>query len=170
MSEAISPSRRRNSWGCVRLSRNRVRLCCTSGCAMTVTPFTSVHKRGRQEIKLPGLQLGHLQAEVELDVVRSSALPEEAQKLGNVVALAVFDQVRVADVGDAFGALHRLVKIAEFVHEAILECLRSGKHAAIGIIGPIVDERMAFGLVFLMCVFPAISDDVLEFLSGPSLA
>src|ERR1035437_3856828 len=138
MSEAISPSSRRNSWGCVRLSRNRVRLCCTSGCAMTMTPFTSVHKRGRQEIKLPGLQLGHLQAEVELDVVRSSALSEEAQKLGNVVALAVFDQVGLGDAGDFFRGFHRVIEIAEFVHEAILECLRSGKHAAIGVIGPIV--------------------------------
>src|SRR5208282_1893109 len=112
MSEAISPSRRRNSWGCVRLSRNRVRLCCTSGCAMTVTPFTSVHKGGRQELKLPGLQFRHLQAEVELNVVRGVALPEQAQKLGNVVTLAVFDQVRLMDFSDYLDAHHRLVEIA----------------------------------------------------------
>src|SRR5208283_1663769 len=97
MSEAISPSRRRNSWGCVRLSRNRVRLCCTSGCAMTVTPFTSVHKGGGQEVKLPSLQFRHFHAQIELDVVRGVVLPEQVQKLRNVVALAIFDQVGLGD-------------------------------------------------------------------------
>src|SRR5580704_12774478 len=98
MSAAISPSSRRNSCGCVRLSRRRARLCCTNGCAMTVTPFTLIYKSRREKIKITGLEVRHFDAEVELDVVRLAALIEHREKIGDVVTFLIFDEVGVADV------------------------------------------------------------------------
>src|SRR5665811_50003 len=97
MSAAISPSSRRNSCGCVLLSRNRVRLCCTSGCAMTVTPFISIFRDLPQEIHAAFAQLGDVEAQVELDVMRRAALAEHGEKIRDVVVLAVFDQVGIAE-------------------------------------------------------------------------
>src|SRR5262245_55755870 len=63
---ATSARQRRNSSGLVRRSRRRVRLCCTNGCAMTVTWFT-LPQKARREIIQAGLQLRKLETQVHLD-------------------------------------------------------------------------------------------------------
>ena len=89
---AISLRTRRNSCGRVRLSRNRVRLCCTSGCAMTVTPFTLVGKDGRQEIEAAFLELGSSKPKSTLmDLRFGLALAEHVEEIGQVVALLVVE-------------------------------------------------------------------------------
>src|SRR5436190_12285334 len=92
MSAATSLRTRRNSCGSVRWSRRRVRLCCTSGCVMTVTPFTSVQEVRREKIHATGLKSRQVEAQVHLQSP-ALGLPKQAEQLGEIVVLAVLDQI-----------------------------------------------------------------------------
>ena len=57
---------------------------------------------------------------------RLVALAEHREKIGKVVAFAVFDQIGLAAaVGNFFGAVNGGVEIAQLVHQAELQCLRA---------------------------------------------
>src|SRR5438552_15470755 len=105
MSAATSPGTRRNSCGPVRWSRNRVRLCWTDGCVITVTPFkSSVGKGRRQEIKLPRLKFRRLHAEVHLDHT-SLALAEKPQDIGKLEALLELNEVGIGYAAETLGTV-----------------------------------------------------------------
>src|SRR5690349_17839482 len=99
MSAATSPRTRRNSCGCVCRSRRRDRLCCTSGCSMTVTPFTSVQVGGGEEIHPSGLKFWRLQPEIDFYALRV-ALAEHPEQVGEIVVQAILNQIEILDASD----------------------------------------------------------------------
>src|SRR5436190_15687527 len=112
--QATSPSTRRNSCGRVRRSRNRVRLCCTSGCVMTVTPFTSMQESGREKVELAGLEPGNVHDEIDFDD-RRFALAEDVQVIAQFIALLVLDEIGVFNSGDSSRALYRVLERAQSI-------------------------------------------------------
>ena len=46
------------------------------------------------------------------------------------------------------------VEIADLIHEAELQRLRAGQHAAVGKTRPVVRERLAFRFVFFIGLLP----------------
>src|SRR5712675_3733668 len=74
----------------------------------TMKSRSLIFRRLPQEIHAARAQLRDIQTEVELDVVRRTALAKHGEKIRDVVALAVFNQVGVlgTDAGDALRPFH----------------------------------------------------------------
>ena len=76
ISAAASPNARRNASGSVRSSRIFVRVCCTNGCAMTVTFFTVLGKgptsgkKTRRQVMQAGAEFRQVEAKINLHALR----------------------------------------------------------------------------------------------------
>ena len=57
----------------------------------------SVDEGGRQEIKLARLEFGQFHAQIQFDGMGQFGLAQQTQKIRKIVALAVFDQIGVAE-------------------------------------------------------------------------
>src|SRR5882724_9734559 len=113
-----------------------------------------MHENKKEKIKLTGLQLGQVHAQIHLDHAATilAALAEQSEKIGQIEVLLVLNQVGRVDARDGFGAAHSFLEISQFIHKAQLEGLRAGEDPAIRVVGPFVVERLSLLCAASVCL------------------